>query len=477
MKKEHLIYFLMVPLIFMVANGCTRKAHDNDTLYFNLSTEPPTLDPTLSTDTTSSLVIRNIFDGLLDYDVTKLEMPIVPKVAKSWTISRDGRIYTFQLRDDVYWSDGKKVTAHDFEYSWKRLITPATASEYAYFLFDVKNAKAFNSGEIKDISKVGIKALSDTTFQITLGQPVAYFLHIPTFAVLSPVRQDVIEKFGDKWTEPENIVTNGPFKLTKWKHDYELILDRNENYFDTQAKLKRVHCYMVVEASTALSLYQTKKLDVIRDDLPPPDIPTLKKSPEFHSGNYFSVYYIGLNTKKPPLNDINVRKALISAVDRQEVVQALGDYGQLPTNSLIPKNLLGYNPNIGIGFNTATSQKWLEKAGFVQKKTTNSSVWIHQKTKLPFPTVSLMFNTNEGHKTLAENLQAQWQKTLGIPVEINNQEWKVYLKTLQTADKDMSNAPFHMYRLGWVADYPDPDNFVSIFTSYSVVFKRVRHIS
>src|SRR3989344_1049493 len=328
-------FFILMIIPFFLFIGCSRKKLNNETLYFNLGTEPPTLDPNLTSDSTSGTVIQNLFDGLVAYNVAKPELPIVPKVAKSWKISQNGKVYTFFLRDDVYWSDGKKVTAYDFEYSWKRLITAATAAEYAYFLFDVKNVQEFNNGKIKDFSKVGIKALNAETFQVTLKKPVAYFIHIPNFPVLSPIRQDVIEKWGDQWTDPKHIITNGPYKLASWKHDYELIMERNENYFDTKAKTKRVHCYMIVEASTTLSLYETGKLDIL-STVPVPDIPRLKNLPEFHAENYFSNYHIGLNTEKPPLDNVYVRRALNAAIDRKEVVAVIGNAGQIPTASLIP---------------------------------------------------------------------------------------------------------------------------------------------
>ena len=447
-------------------NGCTKKKLANDTLYFNLSTEPPTLDPTLSTDTTSSLVIRNIFDGLVAYDITNPELPVVPKVAKSWEISKNRKTYTFSLRDDVYWSDGKKVTAHDFLYSWERLLTPATGSEYAYFLFDIENAKAFNSGQLKDFSKVGIKAVNDQTFKVTLKEPVAYFLAISAFPVLSPIRKDIIEKYKDQWTEPQNIVTNGPFKVAQWKHDYELILERNDAYFGEKAKLKRVHCYMVNEASTALSLFQTRKLDVIRE-VPVPDIPKLKKLPEFHSGNYFSIYYLGFNTKKAPFDNVDIRRAVNAAINRVELVEVIGNYGQIPTSSLIPKNLLGYNQNLGIKFNLEKAKVFMEKAGYTQETSAGKTAWVNKKTKQKLPPITITYNTNEAHKTIVENMQAQLKRNLGFDVEILNQEWKVYLKTLQTSDGNLPTAPFHIYRLGWNADYPDPSTFTDMFTSYS----------
>lgn len=465
MRKNWVIIAIALIALFSFQGCAKRQKLSNETLYFNLDTEPPTLDPSKAADTTSALIIENLFDGLVDYDVTKPNIPIIPKVAKSWHASPDGTVYTYLLRDDVYWSDGKKLTAQDFEYSWRRIIDPATASEYAYFLFDIKNAQEFNQGKVKDISKVGIKALDDYTFRVTLKKPVAYFEKIAAFQDLSPLRKDVIEKWGDTWTEPGHIVTNGPFVLKEWKHDYQLILERNENYFGKKAKLKSVHCFMVNEYSTALSLYQTKKIDIIRQ-LPPLEIPKFKKSPDFHAGHFLILYYVGFQTKKAPADNIHVRKAMIHAIDRKEITDIL-EKGDIPTGSLIPNGMLGHNKNIGLNFNVEKAHQLMEKAGYEKKKEGDSFHWIDKKTKVLFPTLTITYNTNEAHKTVFENLQAQWKRNLGIETSISNQEWKVYIKTLVAAHQDPKNASFHLFRMGWNADYPDPDNFSTLFTSYS----------
>lgn len=455
--KTFLLFFVLIGFVH-----CTQKKPlDNETLYFNLRTEPPSLDPSKATDVVSFQITENIFDGLADYDISTPQLEVIPKIAKSWKVSPDGRVYTFYLRSDVLWSDGKKVTAHDFEYSWKRLIDPKTASEYAYFLFDIKNAQAFSEGKIKNSFEVGIKALNESTFQVTLHKPVAYFLHVATFASLAPLRKDVIEKFGDTWTEPEHIITNGPFKLTSWEHDYQIIFERNENYYGPKAKLKKIHCLMVSEQSTALSLYQTKKLDIIVE-VPPLDIPRLKKTSEFHSGNFLSTYYVGINTKKAPLTNPNIRKALASAVDRKQITEIL-QKGDIPSTSLIPMGMLGYNANIGLPFDVNAAQEFMKKAGYDKKE----DRWVHAKTKEPFPSLAFMYNTNEAHKTVAESLQAQWKKNLGIDVSLDNQEWKVYNSTLQSSHKTPEKTSYNLFRLGWNADYPDPDNYMSLFTSYS----------
>ena len=181
-----------------------------DTLNINIGTEPPTLDWSLATDVTSFTIIDNVMDGLTAFD-EKYEP--VPALAQSWQISEDGRTYTFKIREGVSWTDGKPLKAGDFLYSWKRILQPETAGSYAHFLFDIQNARKFNSGEIKDFGKVGARAPDDYTLIVTLERPRAYFLNLVTFMSTFPMRKDVVEKYGTKWTKAANIVTLGPYRL------------------------------------------------------------------------------------------------------------------------------------------------------------------------------------------------------------------------------------------------------------------------
>ncbi|MCG2790134.1 MAG: ABC transporter substrate-binding protein, partial [Actinomycetia bacterium] len=191
------------------------------TVNLNLGTEPPTIDPALATDPVSVNVIEQLFLGLTDYD--DKTMAIIPELATSWKCSKDGLVWTFHMRNDVKWTDGKPVTAHDIEYAVKRTLDPATASDYAYVLYIIKGAKEVNNGEIKDLNYIGVKAIDDYTIQFALNHPAGYFPCIAGMWVARPVPRWAIEKHGEKWTEPENIVTNGPYLLTKWAHEDEII--------------------------------------------------------------------------------------------------------------------------------------------------------------------------------------------------------------------------------------------------------------
>ena len=405
-----------------------------------VSSEPPTLDWSLATDSISIRVIENIMEGLTQFDQ---DLNPVPMVAKGWKVSEDGKTYTFFLRDSMKWSDGRRVTAHDFEYAWKRLLNPKTAAEYAYFLYDIENASEYNSGQLKDPSLVGVKAVDDTTLEVRLRKPVVYFPGITTFTATFPLRKDIVERYGDRWTEPGHIVTNGPFLLKEWRHEYSLTLTANNDYYGGRPRLDSARFYVIGESTTALTLYETGGLDLVT--LPPLAIPSYKNSREYIHHPFLRGYYYGFNVERPPFNDRRLRQAFSMAIDRTAFPEILKG-GELPATSWIPQGMFAYNSSIGLGFNPAGARALLKEAGYPDGK--------------GFPDVTAVFSTNPENLLIAQNLQAQWKKNLGIDIKLDNQEWKVFLKTLQT------NTP-PIFRLGWGADYPDPDNFMNLFTSTS----------
>ena len=405
-----------------------------------ISSEPPTLDWTLATDNVSITLIENLMEGLTEFDD---QLQPVPALAHHWDVSPDGKIYTFHLRDDLVWSDGQRVTAGDFEYAWRRLLDPKTASEYAYFLYDVVNARAYNAGRLRDPSQLGVHALDAVTLRVELDRPVAYFPSITTFGVTFPERRDLIERYGTHWTEPEHLVTVGPFRLAEWRHEYKVVLRANSRYRGGLPAVREIQLYVVNDRSTALSLYEAGDLDFV--SLPPEAIPAYEHSPEFGRVPLLRGYYYGFNVEAKPFADARVRQAFARAIDKTVLPKILRG-GETPTDSWIPPGLLGYNPTIGLHDDAARARRLLAAAGY--------------PNGTRFPTVTLSYNTDPVNTLIAENLQAQWKRTLGVTVELDNQEWKVYLKRLKTATPPI-------FRLGWGADYPDPDNFMELFTGDS----------
>ena len=440
---RRLRYLACVLLLLCGACKATSRGVADDHFRVNLGTEPPSLDWSLATDHVSFNVIANLMVGLTEFDKNLKPAPVI---AKSWDILEGGKKIIFHLRDDVQWSDGKKVHAQDFEYSWKRLLNPKTASEYAYILFDIVNAQEYHEGKIAEVQTVGVQAQDETTLAVQLRHPASYFLAITTFEVTFPQRQDIVEKFGTRWTDPGNIVTNGPFLLASWKHENQIELQANPNFFRGKPAMEKVTMSMVNEKTTALAMYEQGQLDFIDNhSIPTLEKPRLANEPGFKSVPQLRGYYYGFIVDRKPFNDVRLRKAFMMAIDRNVFATILHG-GEKAAPSWIPPGMLAHNTSIGLPFNPVEARRLLREAGYPDGK--------------GLPTVVLGYNTEEDHKMVAEAVQGMWQRNLGVVVSLDNQEWKVYLKKLQ-------NDPPDIFRLGWGADYPDPDNFMKLFTSNS----------
>lgn len=428
--------------------GCTKNKNLDyglkveETIRINLQQEPPSLDWNKSTDTTSALINFNIMEGLVDYDLSDPDHGLKAALAESWSPDSTSKVWTFKIRPGVKWTDGQPFTPQQVVDGWERLLNPATASQYAYFLFTVQNAQKYNKGEIKDFSQVGVKVDDKGQLVVTLERPQSYFPYLLTHHSTYPIRKDVVEKYGDRWTEPGNIQTIGAYSLKIWDHDKAIVLERNEGYYGDKAKVKNIYGYMINEFSTAFSLFEAGKLDY-QNTVPGNEISNLKGKPFFKQTPLLGIYYYGFNLRKPPFDNVKVRKAFVHAIDRGQVASLLDVE---PLSGWVPKGMFGYDAKVGLKLDVAKAKKLLEEAGYKDGKN--------------FPKVTLGFNTNENHQRVAENVQAQLKKNLGIQIELQNEEWKVYLNRLQ------SDTP-NLFRLGWLADYPDPDNFLNLMTSYS----------
>ncbi|MCB0415231.1 MAG: peptide ABC transporter substrate-binding protein [Bdellovibrionales bacterium] len=439
---------VLFSLVFAMA--CTKKKSNDydldmkETLRINLTTEPPSLDWAKSSDTTSALITDNIMEGLTEYDLSDPELSLKPALATKWEASNKAKTWTFTLRKGVKWSDGVEFTAQHVIDGWVRLLSKETASNYSYFLFGVKNAKKFNAGEIKDPAQLGIKVNNEGQLVVELEDSMSYFPYLLTHHSTFPVRIDTVKKFGDLWTEPQNIQTLGAYKLKRWDHDKALILERNDNYYGEKAKTKYILGYIVQDISTAVNLFNTDRLDAQRPLLAT-ELKHLRKKKEFKEQGILGIYYFGFNTKKAPMNNPTVRKAIAHAIDRREITTMLNG-GETPIKGWIPVGMFGHETDVGLDFDPKLAGELLDKAGY--------------KDRAKFPKLMIGFNTNENHQRIAENVQAQLKRNLGINVELKNEEWKVYLKSLKVD-------PPHIYRMGWLADFPDPDNFLNLVTSYS----------
>ncbi len=407
-------------------------------LRFIIGTEPPTLDPNLATDSVSFRLITNLQCGLTRFDTEKLRP--VPCLAENWEYEDGGTRVIFKLKD-ARWSDGKPLTAWDFVYSWNRLLNPKTGAEYAYFLYDLVDAYEFNTGKKKYFS--GVTALDDRTLVVYLKKPVVYLPAVVSFMVTFPVREDIIKKCGDRWTEPECYPEIGPFLLKEWKHEYKVVLVPNPHWIGKKPKVSRVELYVVSDPATALNLYKVGFIHAV--GLFSLAIHKFRGSPEFITFSGFRGFYVGFNVKKAPFDNVYVRRAFAYATDRKAVVKALGGI-QIPATSWIPPGMLAHNPEIGLPFDPDKAREMLEKAGFPRGR--------------GFPKVKLYFNHSPENRKISEVLKETWRRVLGVDVELESMEWKMYLVTLVREKPSL-------FRLGWGADFPDPHNFMDLFTSHS----------
>ena len=415
-----------------------------ETLVYNLTTEPPTLDWNKATDTASSVVIFNLMEPLLGFDLTQSELPLQARLAKEWYPSKGGREWVFELREDVKWSDGVGFEGQQVVDSLERLLNPNTGANGASWFYDVIGAREFNKGKIKDFSKVGIKLEEKYKIRFLLKRPLAYFPKLLAIQNAIPIRKDLIEKHGDKWTEPGNLATLGAYRLKSWKHDNYLVLEKNPSYLISKPTLKNVLLRIVSDESTAVNLFERGQIDV-QPTIPSSDLDRLKSKPYFKTGSEYTIHFIGFNTKKKPFDDPSIRRAISMAIDRKEIVQVLGGHA-IPNRAWLPPDLLGYSETFGITFDPATAKILLARAGYGAKN--------------PFPKVVISYNTSSNHKLVIENIHAQLKKNLGIELEIQNQEWKTYLAQI-------NSDPPEMFRMGWIALFPDPAPMLEMFRSDS----------
>lgn len=446
MKRIWLLSFILLLSVGLMAAGQFKV------LKWNLGTEPPSLDPALSTDTTSHQVIKNIFVGLTDTDDETMD--VIPDLATHWEASEDGLEWTFYLRKDVFWTDGSPVTALDVVYGTKRTLDPATGSSYAFVLWIIEGAEAYNVGD-GSVNDVGVVALDDWTVRFTLIQPAGYFPAIAGMWVCNPVPRTVIEKHGDAWTHPQNIVTNGPYLLGEWVHEDHIVLNKSLTYYDAaNTKIDQIYCYMIVEASTAMLMYEAGDLDCVFP-LPLEDMDRVKADPvlsaELNIAPDTCTYYYGFNNEKAPFDNPLVRKAFASAIDRQSLIDYVLKGEQKPAQTFTCPGIFGYIDGVaeGIGYpyDPEAAQQFLADAGYPNGE--------------GFPEVTLMHNTSEGHSKIAQFVGQSFIDTLNVTVNIVNQEWAVYLATCR------EDAP-QIYRMGWCADYLDANNWLNdVFNSKS----------
>lgn len=416
-----------------INQGCVGKISE-PMLRMQLPYEPVNLDFSLAEDGVSLRVLSALMTGLVSYD---RDYHIKMEIAERMDILDGGARYRFKLKS-WKWSDGKLVTAQEFVYGMRRTLDPETPSKLADLLFFIKGARAFKKGDLKDFSKVGVVAQSDDFLEITLETPVSFFPHVLTLPVGFPQREDQITSLGPQWFE--RMTTTGPYKMSRWLHDQRIEIDQNLNYpnFEKGAPTRAVF-QIIPEEATAVNLFENHKIDVLFK-VPSFDLDRMRKRNLVREFPYFATYYVAFNQKQPPWDDPKARLAVAQAINRKQIVEAIGGTEQL-AESWIPKGLPGYNNSIGVKYNPeAARENWRKSKGWGQKN------------------LKFGFDTSFRNQTVVERIQADLRATLDVNIEMNNRDWKTYLRELST--KSMP-----MYRFGWLSPFVDAYGNLVVFAS------------
>ena len=451
----------LVPLccLLTIASGCQPPAtgffgtvsprHGPDELWINNAGEPEWLDPNKCSDGNGGEILWNTFAGLVQAHPATLEP--LPEIAARWDISDDGRTYTFHLRPSE-WSDGRPLTAHDFVYSFRRLLDPKTASKYATNGYIFKGGAKVGRGEAAPES-LGVRAIDELTLEVELEDPLPYFLSFLSFYSFMPIPQHLLDNLeargidSELWTRPEHVVSNGPYRMTEWKFRQRMVFEKNPRYWDAaNVRLERIRVAMVESYTTALNMYAAGEFDWpgSNTSLPAEFMDYLAGFEDFHRHPYLASYFYWFNTEAPPLDNPLLRRALALAIDREALVRYITRGGQIPSADLVPDGLAGYSGLARPIFDPEAARRLVTEAGYA--------------SGADVPPITLTYNTSEGHKQIAEAIQQMWAKELGIKVELENQEWKVFLSTAELTN-------FQICRMGWTGDYADPYTFLELLTS------------
>jgi len=408
-----------------------------------LQGEPDNLDPNRSSFATEAAVIRQVFEPLLNFDK---DLKPVPAAASSFDVSQDGKTYTFHLRQGAKWSDGQPVTAKDFVYSYKRILDPDTAAEYASFFTDagIVGAADYNSGK-GSADAVGVRAVDDNTLEIKLEDASGFFPNLAALWVVAPVRQDIIQKAGPGWAQdPATYIGNGPFKMTEWVHQDHITLVPNPNYAGSKPKLQKVTYLMVTSGEADYAAYRNNERDWTL--VPDADVQTVRGdsqlSKEAVEYTELTTFWLIMNNAKPPLDNLMVRKALSKAIDRQAMIRDIAAGVGKPATSMIPPGMPGYQPELGkdIDFDPTAAKSLLSQAGFADPA--------------QFPQLHFRFATTTANQSRAEFIQAQLKQNLGINIVLDSMESKAYQAAYKDKDYELAFG-------GWGADYPDPQNWMA----------------
>jgi len=440
------IIFVCLALTLVLA-GCNQPHSSGEKpkqeLRLNLHTEPPALDPRKATDTVSIAVINMCFEGLYKLGA---QNEAIPALAERVELSEDQLTYTFYLRKAL-WSDGKPITAHDFETTWKSILEPHFNCHFASDYYVIKNAKEAKEKSCT-LDEVGIKALSDQILEVKVAHPTPYFLSLIASHAFIATPAHIVTKH-PHWAKEASplFVGSGPFMLKKWRHYDEIIVEKNPYYWDKDAViLDRISLPMIPDESTELNMFESGALDWAGKPfsaLPTDSMPALERTGRVDTYPIAATYYYIFNTKVFPFNNVHIRRAFALAINRQEIIDNVLQAHQLPASGLIPPSMWQSH------YFTDGDIKMAQKEFAIGLK----ELGIKSEN---FPSITLSYNTSEGHHKVAQAIQGQWLKALGISVKLENKEWKVFLN-------DVNKCQFQVARMGGVASFHDPVTFLDLY--------------
>ncbi|WP_436894859.1 peptide ABC transporter substrate-binding protein [Mammaliicoccus sciuri] len=454
MSKIFKVLTMMLAAVLVLSacsSGGGSKGKSDETLDLQINGDIPTMDSAMATDGLSFDMFFQTMEGLYTLDKNDKAIPAVAKGDPK--ITNDGKKWTINLRDDAKWSNGDPVTAHDFVFAWRKVVDPDTASEYAYILYDIKNAEEINSGDKKP-EELGVKAVDDHTLEFELTKSLPYYKELLSFGTFMPQNEKFVKKQGDKYgTTVKTTLYNGPFKMTEWKTDDKVTLEKNDDYWDKdKVKLNKVNYKVVKEASTAVNLYETNKLDIV--DLPAEQVKKYKDDKAFNTELDTVTYYFKLNEDTvPEFKNEDFRLAFAKAIDKEAYVKNNLNNGSIPTDNFVPKDFVkdskGKEYQDGVKntnqYNVKEAKEHYEKA----KKALGKDKF----------TIELMTYDKDTAKRDAEYFKEQLEKNLdGVTIKIKQQPFKQKLDLVSKGEYEMSLE-------NWIPDYPDPMTFLELYVT------------
>ncbi|WP_078382075.1 peptide ABC transporter substrate-binding protein [Sutcliffiella halmapala] len=457
MKKLQLTLIVILLIVLTALTGCAsdnaKSSSENgeavpQEITTNLGGEPYTLDPAFASDTTSFWVIQHLFEGILDYDK---DGQLVEGAASEVDLSEDGKTYTITIKEGLKWSNGDALTAKDFEYAWKRVLNPETAAYSPTSFYYIKGAENYNTGN-GPVEEVGITAPDEHTLIVELESPTAFFKQLLVRAEFLPVNQSVVEA-NENWSgEADSIVTNGAYTLDSWKHDQEIVLVKNDQYWNNAAvSMEKINFEMVADATTYYQMFKTKELDLIRA-LPLDSVEQEKNNQEYVSEPSFSVYTFSFNVEEAPFTNKKIRQALSYAIDREAIVNNITKAGEAAAFGYVPYGVITPDDKDFrdqsekyYGFDPEEAKQLLEEG-------------LKEEGWSELPAVTFKYNTADNHKKIAEAVQEMLKQNLGISVALENQEWKTYIDTFKQKN-------FQAARMGWGGEFLDPLGVLSHYTT------------